>query len=160
MLLSLDGTLVVQLVNFIVFLVILNAIFLKPVGSAIAKRRAYIDGVGADIAQFEADLKSLHLQADEKRSAARRAADATVGESRANAQAEAASIVADHQVQAGAIIAESAPGSASILHGERGYTRSYWLELVFVPLPLLAMQTSPSASHSLHASSSSPNSLP
>ena len=107
MLLSLDGTLIVQLVNFIVFLVILNAIFLKPVGSAIAKRRAYIDGVGADIVQFEADLKSLRLQADEKRSAARRAADATVGESRANAQAEAASIVSEHQVQASVIIAEA-----------------------------------------------------
>ena len=107
MLLSLDGTLIVQLVNFIVFLVILNAIFLKPVGSAIAKRRAYIDGVGADIVQFEADLKSLRLQADEKRSAARRAADTTVGESRASAQAESTSIIAEHQLQAGVIIAES-----------------------------------------------------
>ena len=107
MLLSLDGTLVVQLVNFIVFLVILNAIFLKPVGSAIAKRRAYIDSVGADIVQFEADLKSLRLQADEKRSAARRAADTTVGESRASAQAESTSIIAEHQLQAGVIIAES-----------------------------------------------------
>ena len=107
MLLSLDGTLVVQLVNFIIFLVILNAIFLKPVGSAIAARRAYIDSVGADISQFEADLKSLRSQADEKRSAARRKADATVGESRAQAQGEAASIVAEHQVEASVIIAEA-----------------------------------------------------
>ena len=107
MLLSLDGTLVVQLVNFIVFLVILNAIFLKPVGSAIAKRRAYIDGVGTDIAQFEADLKSLRLQADEKRADARRKADAAVGESRAGAQAESASIIGEHQVQASVIIAEA-----------------------------------------------------
>ena len=51
MLLSLDGTLVVQLVNFIIFLVILNVIFLRPVGTAIASRRAYIDKVGADIAR-------------------------------------------------------------------------------------------------------------
>jgi len=107
MLLSLDGTLVVQLVNFIIFLVILNAIFLKPVGSAIAARRAYIDSVGSDITQFEADLKSLRNQADEKRSAARRRADATVGESRAQAQAEAAAIVAEHQVEASIIIAEA-----------------------------------------------------
>ena len=49
MLLSLDGTLVVQLINFLIFLVVLNAIFLKPVGEAIAKRRAYIDGVARDI---------------------------------------------------------------------------------------------------------------
>ena len=105
MLLSLDGTLVVQLVNFVIFLVILNAIFLKPVGSAIAARRAYIDKVGADIAQFEYDLKALRTQADEKRATARRAADATVAEARAEAQAEAAVIIADHQAQAGAIIA-------------------------------------------------------
>jgi F-type H+-transporting ATPase subunit b len=107
MLLSLDGTLIVQLVNFIMFLVILNAIFLKPVGSAIAARRAYIDSVGSDISQFEADLKSLRLQADEKRSAARRKADATVGESRAQAQSEAAAIIAEHQVEASVIIAEA-----------------------------------------------------
>jgi F-type H+-transporting ATPase subunit b len=107
MLLSLDGTLVVQLVNFVIFLVILNAIFLKPVGSAIAARRAYIDSVGTDIAQFEADLKALRAQADDKRSAARRAADATIGESRAQAQAEAASIIAEHQIEASVVIAEA-----------------------------------------------------
>src|SRR5665213_372826 len=107
MLLSLDGTLIVQLVNFIIFLVILNAIFLKPVGSAIAARRAYIDKVGADIAQFEYDLKSLRVQADDKRAAARRRADATVAEARAQAQGEAAQIIADHLEQAGAIIAEA-----------------------------------------------------
>jgi F-type H+-transporting ATPase subunit b len=107
MLLSLDGTLLVQLVNFIIFLVILNAIFLKPVGVSIASRRAYIDKVGADIAQFESDLKALRVQADERRAAARRRADVTVAEARAQAQAEAAQIVADHLEQAGAIIAEA-----------------------------------------------------
>jgi F-type H+-transporting ATPase subunit b len=107
MLLSIDGTLVVQLVNFVIFLVILNAIFLKPVGSAIAARRAYIDKVGADIAQFEVDLKALRALADEKRAGARRAADATVAEARAQAQAESAAIIAEHQAQAGAIIDEA-----------------------------------------------------
>src|ERR1017187_1184041 len=107
MLLSLDGTLVVQLVNFIIFLVILNAIFLKPVGGAIASRRAYIDKVGAVIAQFEYDLKALHAHADEKRTAARGRADATIAHTRAQAQSEAAVIIADHQVQAAAIIAEA-----------------------------------------------------
>jgi F-type H+-transporting ATPase subunit b len=107
MLLSLDGTLFVQLVNFIIFLVILNAIFLKPVGVSIASRRAYIDKVGADIAQFEYDLKSLRVQADDKRAAARRRADATIAEARAQAQAEAAQIIADHAEQASAIIAEA-----------------------------------------------------
>ena len=107
MLLSLDGTLVVQLVNFVIFLAILNAIFLKPVGAAIAKRRAYIDGVAADIEKFEAERKTLASEADEARAAARRAADAVIGQARSAAQGEAAEIVADHQVQANAIVAEA-----------------------------------------------------
>jgi F-type H+-transporting ATPase subunit b len=107
MLLSLDGTLVVQLVNFIIFLVILNVIFLRPVGRAIAARRAYIDKVGADIAQFEYDLKSLRMQADERRAAARRRADGVVAEARAEAQREAAAIIDEHQAQAGAIVEEA-----------------------------------------------------
>ena len=107
MLLSLDGTLVVQLVNFIIFLVILNAIFLKPVGSAIAARRAYIDKVGTDIAQFEQDLRSLRALADDRRADARRRAGAVVAEARAQAQAEGTAIIVDHQAQAEAIIAEA-----------------------------------------------------
>jgi F-type H+-transporting ATPase subunit b len=120
MLLSLDGTLVVQLVNFIIFLVILNAIFLKPVGSAIAARREYIDSVGEDITAAEAELKSLRVQADDARSAARRAADATIGESRATAQAESASIIAEHQIQAADMIAEA----QSAVHLEMAQARS------------------------------------
>jgi F-type H+-transporting ATPase subunit b len=107
MLLSIDGTLVVQLLNFVVFLVILNAIFLRPVGRAIAARRAYIDGVGADIAQFEVNLKALRAQAVDKRADARRKADLRIAEQRAQAQSQAAAIVADHQVQATAIVAEA-----------------------------------------------------
>jgi len=107
MLLSIDGTLVVQLVNFVIFLIILNRIFLRPVGRAIAVRRAYIDKVGADIAQFEHDLKSLSALAAEKRATARRRAEANVAEARSQAQSEAATIVADHQAQAAAIAAEA-----------------------------------------------------
>jgi F-type H+-transporting ATPase subunit b len=107
MLLSLDGTLVVQLVNFVVFLLILNAIFLKPVGGAIARRRAYINGVASDIEQFEADIRALQAQAEEQRAIARREAEATIVAARAAAQAEAAAIVGDHQIQASALVAEA-----------------------------------------------------
>lgn len=107
MLLSIDGTLIVQLVNFIVFLLILNVIFTKPVGAAIAKRRAFIDGIASDIAQFELDLKSLRTQADERVATARRAGDALVAQTRAEAQNAANSIIADHQAQAAAIVDEA-----------------------------------------------------
>jgi F-type H+-transporting ATPase subunit b len=107
MLLSLDGTLVVQLVNFVVFVLILNAIFLKPVGGAIAKRRAYINGVATDIEQFEGDIKALRAQAEEQRAIARRDAEATIAEARGNGQREAEAIVADHQIQASGLVAEA-----------------------------------------------------
>jgi len=107
MLLALDGTLVVQLINFLLFLVVLNAIFLKPVGAAIAKRRAYIDGVARDIEQFEADLRTLRAQADERRSSARRDGDAVIGQARSQAQNEAASISADYAAQAAKLVEDA-----------------------------------------------------
>jgi F-type H+-transporting ATPase subunit b len=100
MLLSLDGTLVVQLINFLVFLVVLNAIFLKPVGVAIAKRRAYIDGVSRDIEQFELDVRTLRAQAEERRSGARREAENVLAQARAQAQNEAASVGAEYNARA------------------------------------------------------------
>jgi len=99
-LLSLDGTLVVQLINFLVFLVVLNAIFLKPVGAAIAKRRAYIDGVSRDIEQYESDVKMLRMQAEERRAAARREADTVIAQARSQGQTEAATVSADHMSRA------------------------------------------------------------
>lgn len=107
MLLSLDGTLWVQLVNFIVFLLILNVIFLRPVGAAIAKRRAYINGVARDIEQAEAELKSLQTQADDRRAAARRDADAAIAAARSKAQAEAAEQTAEYVERATAIVDEA-----------------------------------------------------
>lgn len=107
MLLSLDGTLFVQLVNFVVFLLILNVIFMKPVGAAIAKRRAFIDGISSDIQQFENDLKALAAQADDRLASARRSGDARMAEVRAEAQNAAAAIVADHQAQAATIVDEA-----------------------------------------------------
>jgi len=106
-LLSLDGTLVVQLLNFLIFLVVLNAIFLKPVGAAIAKRRAYIDGVTRDIKQFDADVKSLYNQAEERRAAARREADAVIAQARSQAQAQAEEIAGDYAAQAAQLVEEA-----------------------------------------------------
>ncbi|MGD0474786.1 MAG: hypothetical protein ABSB70_16450 [Candidatus Velthaea sp.] len=121
MLLSLDGTLVVQLVNFLVFLVVLNAIFLKPVGAAIAKRRAYIDGVSRDIEQYEADIKLLRAQAEERRAAARREADGVIAQARSQGQAEAAAISADFTARAAQIAHEAQTAVAGeIAHARAG----------------------------------------
>lgn len=82
MLLSLDSTVIVQIVNFIVFLAIMNVIFFKPVGAAIARRRAYIDGLKHDIEALDQDGKSLRGQAESRRVAARREADEAIAAGR------------------------------------------------------------------------------
>ena len=102
-----DGTVFVQIVNFIVFLVILNVVFTGPVGRAIAKRRAYINSLSSDVEQAEGDLQALRTQAEAKRAAARREADEVIAKARAAAQAEAAEVQAGFAGQAATIAHEA-----------------------------------------------------
>jgi F-type H+-transporting ATPase subunit b len=104
---ELDRTLIVQLINFLVFLIVLNAIFLKPVGAAIAKRRAYIDGVARNIDALEADVKTLGEQAEERRAAARRQADATIAAARSAAQNDAAALAQTYATHAAQLVEEA-----------------------------------------------------
>jgi len=100
MFLSLDGTFWFQLVNFAIFFAVLNVVFLRPVGEAIKKRRAYIEGVQADYERYQAEVKKQRVQADQERAGARRAADETLAKARAEGEAEAVSIVGGRSADA------------------------------------------------------------
>ena len=107
MFLSLDGTSLIQLINFGIFYLILNAVFLKPVGAALRKRREYIDSVKND---YECDLRQiaeLQAEADAKRAAARREAQERVVSMRAQAENEAASKNAEYAEKAAGITEEA-----------------------------------------------------
>jgi len=100
MFLTVDGTLWVQLVNFAIFFALLNVLFLRPVGEAIRKRRAFIDKVHGD---YDAAMKSLREargEADQKRGAARRQADEVIARTRVSAENEAAAIVTAQTLEA------------------------------------------------------------
>jgi F-type H+-transporting ATPase subunit b len=98
--LSLDGTFWVQLINFAIFFVILNVVFLKPVGRAISKRRAYIDGLTTDYERYVQQVRQLQDEADSQRAAARRDAEATLSSARAATSNETAEIAAGYAAQA------------------------------------------------------------
>jgi F0F1-type ATP synthase membrane subunit b/b' len=98
-----DGTLFVQLINFAIFFAILNAVFLRPVGAAIRKRRAYIDGVKNDTERFVNEARALREEAERKRAAARREADESHVKARSEADAQAAQIGATFGDRANAI---------------------------------------------------------
>ena len=107
MFLQIDGTLIVQVVNFVLFIVLLDIVFLKPVGAAIAKRRAYIDGLKRDVEAAETEIKTAHGTAEGLRAAARREAEAEITKARATAQTEALDLLNGYQSRASSIIEQA-----------------------------------------------------
>lgn len=95
-----DATLIVQLVNFAIFFALLNVVFLRPVGRAIAKRRQYIDGLVADYDTYQEEAHKLRAEAEAIRAEARRKAEQTVAAARATASNEAAEIATRYAQQA------------------------------------------------------------
>ena len=94
-----DGTLWIQLLNFAIFFVLLNIVFLRPVGQAIKKRREYINSVTTDYEKYQAEANALRQQAEDVRASARRDAEATLGKARADASNEAARLATDYGSQ-------------------------------------------------------------
>lgn len=107
MFLKLDGTFVVQLINFAIFFAILNVVFIRPVGAAIVKRRQYINSLTNDYDRYQAEATALCTQAEAIRAAARREVEASLARARAQASNEAAALQAQYNEQATALIDEA-----------------------------------------------------
>jgi F-type H+-transporting ATPase subunit b len=107
MFLSLDGTLFVQLINFAIFFALLNLVFLRPVGRAIAKRRAYIDSLVSDYDHYQEEARSLREEASAIRAGARREAEHRISTARAVASNEAAEISGRYAQQARSTIEDA-----------------------------------------------------
>ncbi len=119
MFLRVDGTLVVQLINFAIFFALLNVVFLRPVGRAIAKRRQYIDGLVADYDRYQAEAKKLREEAEGIRAAARRKAEQTVAAARAGASNEAAEISTRYAQEAKSVVEAAQSAAAAELKTAR-----------------------------------------
>ena len=100
MFLSLDGTVFVQLINFAIFFALLNVVFLRPVGRAIAKRRAYIDNLVSEYDRYQEKARSLREEAAAIRAEARRNAEHRVAAARAAASNVAADMSSRYARQA------------------------------------------------------------
>ncbi len=92
MLLQIDGTLILQIVNFIVFLAVLNVVFLSPVGRALAARRAFINAIGDDYENAQNEIRALRASGDSRRLATRRECEELVTKARNDAAVEAETI--------------------------------------------------------------------
>ncbi|MBC5803374.1 MAG: hypothetical protein GIX03_10360 [Candidatus Eremiobacteraeota bacterium] len=101
---KLDGTVVIQLINFVIFFALLNVVFLRPVGAAIKRRRDYINGVQNDYERYAKEASTLRADASARRAATRRAAEETVIQARSAAEREAEQIAAREAARAQAIV--------------------------------------------------------
>jgi len=119
MFLTLDGTSIIQLINFAIFFAILNVVFLRPVGAAIRKRREYIDSVKSDYDRYAHQIAALRAAAEQARLAARREAEEIVSRERSDAEREAAQIVGAKTHEAGQIADEARATVASELDAAR-----------------------------------------
>jgi F-type H+-transporting ATPase subunit b len=105
--LCVNGTLVVQLINFAIFFAVLNVVFLRPVGAAIARRREYIKSLVSDYDQYQAEAQSLRAEAEAVRVAARREAEHRLATARAGASNEAAAISTDYASRAQTVVEDA-----------------------------------------------------
>src|SRR5579884_4313716 len=104
MFLKLDGTFVVQLINFAIFFALLNVVFIRPVSRAIMKRREYINSVTNDYDRYQAEAASCRSEAEAIRAAARREAEQTLAKVRAEASNEAANLSAQFNQEAAQLV--------------------------------------------------------
>jgi F-type H+-transporting ATPase subunit b len=105
--LSIDGTLVVQLINFAIFFAVLNVVFLRPVAAAIRRRREYINSLVSDYDRYQAEARSLRAQAESVRAEARREAESLVAAARGRASNEASEISSRYAQQAQEIVEQA-----------------------------------------------------
>ncbi len=113
MFLSLDGTFWIQLINFAVFYLILELVFLRVVRRAIIARRAHIDSIQSEYTAALHDLAAVKAHGEQQKLANRRAIEEYFAQMRAEANDEAALITAratalanDRVAKAQAIVAE------------------------------------------------------
>jgi F-type H+-transporting ATPase subunit b len=118
--LSIDGTLVVQLINFAIFFVVLNVVFLRPVAAAIRRRREYINSLVSDYDRYQADARKLRAQAESIRADARREAEGRVATARARASNEASEISSQYAQRVAEIVERAQQTAEAELEAARG----------------------------------------
>jgi F-type H+-transporting ATPase subunit b len=89
MLLTIDGTFLVQMLNFIVFGVLLNIVFIAPTRRAIEERMRIIAEQQREARAYREQAGTLKAEADAVIDAARRRTDEIMREAAARAAAEA-----------------------------------------------------------------------
>ncbi|MDE2572757.1 MAG: hypothetical protein KGM44_09585 [bacterium] len=123
MLLSLDGTLVVQVINFAVFYWILNAVFVAPTRKARMERYERNRKIEQETEALHVETRELRAQTAAFLGAAYREADLRISRADAEGSRRAGEIIATAHAQAKAKAEEArriVGAEVEALRGERG----------------------------------------
>lgn len=99
---SLDWTLILQFINFIVLLYLLNRILFKPLRAVMDKRRETIDGSHARARDLQADIDDKMSRYQQQLSEAKKQANEERAQIRKLAGEEESKMIAEAQSKAGA----------------------------------------------------------
>jgi F-type H+-transporting ATPase subunit b len=114
-----DGTIVVQLINFVIFFALLTVVFIRPVGRAIRERREYLTSLTADYDRYQEEAGKLRAEAEGIRAGARREAAEAIARARAHATDEAAALTSQYAANVQATIDGANKTAASELDAAR-----------------------------------------
>lgn len=68
-LISINGTLIAQVVSFLIFLFVINRIMIRPLQNSMAERDNYIEKVKQDIVDADKDVENISMELEERKSA-------------------------------------------------------------------------------------------
>jgi F-type H+-transporting ATPase subunit b len=93
-LISINETLVVQLLSFLVFMFVLNRIMIRPLRGSVHDREIYIEKLDADILNSQKEMKAIAAQIENQEASVRQAAHSIRKELVALGNQEATGILA------------------------------------------------------------------
>ncbi len=97
---TMDITLVIQVINMIVLMFFLNSVLYKPVREILKKRAEKLAGMQGEISTFEKNARLRQEEVDAKMAKASGKAKAALDSARADAQAVGAAKIADIKAKA------------------------------------------------------------
>ena len=93
-LISINETLVVQLISFLIFLFVINRVMFRPLRRTMQERENYVDGIRMDIHEADKKLQQTVQEVRDENAAVRRAGQQMMSEMEKQGSEEAGRIVA------------------------------------------------------------------
>ena len=93
-LISINETLVVQLISFLIFLFVINRIMFRPLRRTMQEREHYVEGIRMDIEEAEKKLEQTMQEARDEDAAVRQAGLQMIAEMEKQGNKEAGNIIA------------------------------------------------------------------